>query len=496
MLWFGRERDLAFEVIGREHYDRLLGPTRGAIVVGAHLGSFDALRALAERDRRTVNVLMYTEHAPRINAVFRALSPDVQLRVIQVERDSMGTVLQIRSCIERGEIVAMLGDRVEPADRGRTCAVTLLGGRIEVPEAPYLLAGLLGCPLFFMVALRAPGPRYRVFAEVLAERVELGRGERDKRIPELAAAYAGRLEHYLLQAPYQWFNFYDVWAESAGGARSEPRDAMSRRVVITGMSGIAPIGSGWKEVRESLQSGRSGVVRMDAWDGIAGLQTRVAAPVPSFEAPDDWPRRKTRSMGRDSLLATRATELALADAGLLGHPALGDGRTGVAYGCTQGSPRALEVYARQFYGKQTTSGIRGSDFIRFMSHTCAANIAQFFGLRGRIIPTTSACTSGSQGIGYALRGDPLRPPGRDDRGRRRGDRRHRRRDLRHPARRLDAQRRAARARRARSTPRATAWWSPRARARSCSRSSSSRARAARGSPPRCSATAPTATACT
>jgi 3-oxoacyl-[acyl-carrier-protein] synthase II len=176
---------------------------------------------------------------------------------------------------------------------------------------------------------------------------------------------------------------------------------VNRRVVVTGMSGIAPIGSGWLPVRESLQKGHSAVVRMDDWDAIAGLQTRVAAPVPDFETPEAWPRRKTRSMGRDSLFATRASELALADAGLLEHPALGDGRTGVAYGCTQGSPRALEVYARQFYGKQTTSGIRGSDFIRFMSHTCAANVAQFFGVRGRIIPATSACTSGSQGIGYA-----------------------------------------------------------------------------------------------
>jgi predicted LPLAT superfamily acyltransferase len=212
VLWFGRGNELRFEVHGREHYDRLLTPTRGAIVVGAHVGSFDALRALADRDHRTVNVLMYTEHAPRINAVFRALSPDVALRVIQVDRDSMGTVLQIRSCIERGELVAMLGDRVEPADRGRTVPVTLLGGRIEIPEAPYLLAGLLECPLFFMVALRERGPRYQVFAEVLAERVELPRGERDKRIRELAAAYAGRLEHHLVRAPYQWFNFYDVWA--------------------------------------------------------------------------------------------------------------------------------------------------------------------------------------------------------------------------------------------------------------------------------------------
>jgi predicted LPLAT superfamily acyltransferase len=213
VMWFGRERDLRFEVCGRDEFDRLLSPTRGALVVGAHLGSFDALRALAERDGRVVNVLMYTQHAPRINAVFRQLSPNVQMRVIQVERDSMGTVLQIRSCIERGELVAMLGDRVEPADRGRTCSVSLLGGAIEVPAAPYLLAGLLGCPLFFMVALRERGARYRVFAEVLAPKVELRRDDRDKRIRELAEAYAGRLEHHLLAAPYQWFNFFDLWAE-------------------------------------------------------------------------------------------------------------------------------------------------------------------------------------------------------------------------------------------------------------------------------------------
>jgi predicted LPLAT superfamily acyltransferase len=214
-LWFGRGDRLRFDVSGREHYDRLLTPTRGAIVVGAHLGSFDALRALAERDGRVVNVLMYTRHAPRINAVFQQLSPDVRLRVIQVDGDSMGTVLQIRSCIERGELVAMLGDRVEPADRGRSQTVSLLGGPVEVPEAPYLLAGLLGCPLFFMVALRESGRRYRVIAEVLAERVVFERGARGKRIAELANAYAARLEHHVLRAPYQWFNFFDYWSEAA-----------------------------------------------------------------------------------------------------------------------------------------------------------------------------------------------------------------------------------------------------------------------------------------
>ena len=100
---------------------------------------------------------------------------------------------------------------------------------------------------------------------------------------------------------------------------------MRRRVVVTGMSGLSPIGMEWKAVRESLQRGRSGVVRMDEWDEIDGLQTRLGAPVADFETPDSYPRKKIRSMGRDSLLATRATELALADAGLLATIAKGDG---------------------------------------------------------------------------------------------------------------------------------------------------------------------------
>lgn len=176
---------------------------------------------------------------------------------------------------------------------------------------------------------------------------------------------------------------------------------MRRRVVVTAMAGISPIGCDWKEVRESLRAGRSAVVRMAEWDGIEDLRTRLGAPVRDFHVPADYPRKKIRSMGKDALMSVRAAELALRDAGLLEHAALRDGTTGVAFGSTQGSPRGVEVYAHKFFAGRTTRGIRGSDYIRFMSHTCAANIAQFFGVTGRIVPTCSACTSGSQGIGYA-----------------------------------------------------------------------------------------------
>lgn len=216
VLWLGRGDELDFDVVGTDEAGALLAPDRGAIVVGAHLGSFDALRVLADQDRRTVNVLMYTRHAPRINAILRHLSPDVEMRVIEGHPGSMETVLRIRSCIERGELVAMLGDRIEAGDPGRKCRVSFLGDPVDLPQAPYLLASLLRCPLFFMVALRSGGARYRVVAEILSRRVELPRRDREKGVQELASAYAARLEHYCTSAPYQWFNFYDFWAEGVG----------------------------------------------------------------------------------------------------------------------------------------------------------------------------------------------------------------------------------------------------------------------------------------
>jgi 3-oxoacyl-[acyl-carrier-protein] synthase II len=171
-------------------------------------------------------------------------------------------------------------------------------------------------------------------------------------------------------------------------------------VVVTGMAGLCALGQDWPSVRAKLRSGTSGVAVMPGWGEYEGLGTRLGAPVRDFTVPAHYPRKKTRSMGRVSLLATRATELALEDAGLLGTDLVTDGSMGIAYGSTSGSPAAMEVYARTFTGHRSIKGIAATDYVQLMSHTCAANLAQFFGIRGRIVPTCSACTSGSQGIGY------------------------------------------------------------------------------------------------
>ena len=212
-IWFGTGDDFEFETHGMERFDQLAEERRGAIIVGAHLGSFDALRLLARRTRKVVNVLMYTSNAQVINTIFKELSPESEARVITVTPGSVQSIFTVRECLRRGEHVAILADRIEPGDPGRSARVAMLGGTVELPQAPVLLAGMLGCPLMLMVALRDGPGRYRVFAEPLAESVKLPHRERESAVRHILEAYSSRLEHYCSQAPYQWFNFFDYWRE-------------------------------------------------------------------------------------------------------------------------------------------------------------------------------------------------------------------------------------------------------------------------------------------
>ena len=174
-----------------------------------------------------------------------------------------------------------------------------------------------------------------------------------------------------------------------------------KRVVVTGMAGITALGDCWQDVETALRAGRNGVRRMPEWDYIEALNTRLGAPVDRFAAPPHYPRKTVRSMGRVALMGVRASELALADAGLLGDPTIADGRMGIAYGSSAGSIEPVRVFGSML-DTGSMQGVTSTSYIQMMSHTAAVNIALFFGLKGRIIPTSSACTSGSQGIGYAF----------------------------------------------------------------------------------------------
>ncbi len=172
-----------------------------------------------------------------------------------------------------------------------------------------------------------------------------------------------------------------------------------KRVVITGMAALTPIGNNWETVAENLKKQQTGIQKMDDWDKYNGLNTRLAAPV-DFSRPEHYTRKQVRGMGRVAMLGTYATELALIDAGLLNDPCLKSGRVGIAYGSSSGSFGGLVDFTKMLLNHDKGS-LNATSYIRMMGHTCPVNIALHFGINGRIIPTSSACTSSSQGIGYA-----------------------------------------------------------------------------------------------
>ncbi|WED25964.1 beta-ketoacyl-ACP synthase [Vibrio sp. DW001] len=176
---------------------------------------------------------------------------------------------------------------------------------------------------------------------------------------------------------------------------------MSRRVVVTGMAGVTALGNDWKTVESKLKACENATKYMPDFEQYDGLNTKLAAPIENFELPKHYTRKKIRSMGRVSKLATLASENALIQSGLIGNDVLTNGQTGVAYGSSTGSTDAVGAFGVML-NEKTTRAITATTYVQMMPHTTAVNVGLFFGLKGRVIPTSSACTSGSQAIGYAF----------------------------------------------------------------------------------------------
>lgn len=174
---------------------------------------------------------------------------------------------------------------------------------------------------------------------------------------------------------------------------------MRRRVVVTGMGIVCPLGTELGRIEVALREGRSAIRHMAAWNDVSHMLTRLAAPA---DVPEivKLPRKVSRTMGRVALLATVATERAIADA-RLDAAELQGGKVGLAHGSTHGSSSSSEDWIRKLFEQNGLLGLSGTSYLKFMSHTTAANLALHFGVRGRIIPTCAACVSASLGVGYA-----------------------------------------------------------------------------------------------
>lgn len=188
-----------------------MGHGRGQLLVGAHLGNLEVCQALAELGEKVrLNVLVHTKHAERFNRLLRS-GGTRHLRLIQVSELDPAIMLQLSERLDRGEWLAIAGDRV-PLHGGRTATVDFLGHPAAFPQGPWLLAGLLRCPLNLLCCLKRDGD-YTVYLEPFAERIEWRRGQRDAVIAGWVQRYADRLAAQCLRAPRQWYNFYPFWKD-------------------------------------------------------------------------------------------------------------------------------------------------------------------------------------------------------------------------------------------------------------------------------------------
>lgn len=197
-----------FEVHGEDALHRLLADGKGLFLIGAHLGSFEVIRAIGRKHPNLrVAMLMHENNAQKINAMLAAINPEAVQDIIGLGHiDSM---LKVRERLDAGGVVGMLADRTPGNDT--LYPVQILGAGAHLPGGPFRMAALLRRPVVFMTGLYLGGNRYAIHFEPLADFSAVGRGQRDAALQAAIARYAALLDQYCRKAPYNWFNFFDFW---------------------------------------------------------------------------------------------------------------------------------------------------------------------------------------------------------------------------------------------------------------------------------------------
>lgn len=199
-----------FVVEGISALEAQLDRGKGVLVIGSHLGSFDALRAVAaQRPDVRVRVLLDKAHNPAMQQLLDALNPQLARDIIDAGQHGSAIVLAMKEALDEGSLVAMLADRAV-ADES-TVTADFLGTPVRFPAAPWLIASVLHVPVALAFGLYRGGNRYELVFENMSDGLSLPRHERVQAVAALVRTYAARLQHHARRTPYNWFNFYDFW---------------------------------------------------------------------------------------------------------------------------------------------------------------------------------------------------------------------------------------------------------------------------------------------
>jgi predicted LPLAT superfamily acyltransferase len=231
LILAGRDQDIDVRISGLDTVMARLAEGRGVILLGAHLGSFEVLRAVARHAPVPVWALMYRRNGGALTRLLDELAPCLRERVIEI--GDTASMIRARECVERGEIVGVLADRAPPGHR--MVRVPFLGQAASFPAGPFVLAATLGAPVVRFHAVRVGPGRYEARFSAFSDRVVLRREHRDADLRAVVGAYAAALERACRAHPLQWFNFFPFWQETPHGqAAAASRPARAAGLVPTG----------------------------------------------------------------------------------------------------------------------------------------------------------------------------------------------------------------------------------------------------------------------
>jgi predicted LPLAT superfamily acyltransferase len=193
----------------------LLQDGRGALLMGAHMGSFEVIRGIGrKRGGFTLAMAMYEENARKIKKVLAAINPGLEADIVPLGR--IDAMLDIAERLDRGAFVGVLADRTLGAEPVQT--VTLLGECAHLPAGPMRAASILRCPVIFMAGLYRGKNNYHVVFAPIADFSAVPAAARSVAIRAAIERYAEVLDQFCRSDPYNWFNFFDFWGHHGAAA--------------------------------------------------------------------------------------------------------------------------------------------------------------------------------------------------------------------------------------------------------------------------------------
>lgn len=214
-VYFLNGRFDLFDVTVQDPGNQALGTAtrgQGMFLMGAHMGSFESVRCIARQHPSLKMVLlMYEENARNIQRLLGAINPEAQQAIISLGQPS--AMLEVRDQLKAGSLIGILADR--SLDASGRVEVNFLGSPAAFPIGPFRLAALLKHPVFFMIGRYEGGRRYTIYLEPVADFSDVAPADRERAISAALKRYVELIERHCVQAPHNWFNFFDFWQKDA-----------------------------------------------------------------------------------------------------------------------------------------------------------------------------------------------------------------------------------------------------------------------------------------